>query len=83
MGHGCTEDHGTEDLSGDGLEEVRSLACTVSDVVADEVGDDCGVPLVIFGDAGLYLAFGVRLLRGWNGGKRVPMRSAPTSAAFV
>mmetsp|Transcript_79331 Transcript_79331/g.256915 ORF Transcript_79331/g.256915 Transcript_79331/m.256915 type:complete len:229 (+) Transcript_79331:1740-2426(+) len=56
----ATQDHGCEDLPGDGFKEVRSAAGAVADVVAHEVGDDCRVPRVVLRDVGLHLAHHVR-----------------------
>ena len=50
------EDHGADVFSGGGLEDVRTAAGAVADVVAHEVGDDGGVARIVFGDAGFDLA---------------------------
>ena len=54
------QDHRADVLGGGRLEQVRTTAGAVADVVADEVGDDARVARVVFGDALLDLADEVR-----------------------
>ena len=56
LGHRRAEDHGTDDLGGDGLEQIRAPRAAVAHVVPDEIRDDRGVPRVILRDARLHLS---------------------------
>ena len=56
LGHRRAEDHGADDLGGDGLEQIRAPRAAVAHVVPDEIRDDRGVPRVILRDARLHLS---------------------------
>lgn len=74
VGQVCPDDHGPDDLPGDGLEQVRPAACAVPDVVPHEVRDDDRVAGVVLRDVGLDLWAGtaptgvLRSAKGWRVG---------------
>ena len=53
---GRAQDHGADVFRGRGFEDVRATAGAVAHVVTDQVGDDGGIPRIVFRDAGLHLA---------------------------
>ena len=58
--HQAREQHRRDDGDRVGLEEVRSHAGAVADVVADVVRDHGGIARVVLGDAGFDLSYQVR-----------------------
>ena len=59
MRHGVDrhpQDHRSDVLGGSRLEEVRATTRAVTDVVADEIGDDSGISWVVFRNSCLDLA---------------------------
>ena len=50
------EQHGRDNRHRVGFEKVRRHSGAVSDIIANVVGDDCGVPRIVFGYSGLDFA---------------------------
>ena len=53
---GRAQNHGADIFRSRGFEDVRATAGAVAHVVTHQVGDDGGVPRIVFRDAGFHLA---------------------------
>src|SRR2546421_10438537 len=50
------EDHGADIFSGCRLKEIGSSAGAIADIIADEIGNDCGVARIVLRNSGFDLS---------------------------